>query len=178
MYRANGHDQSRHMLLAARALWALLVIVHIPVLLGASRSLLEGGGVGALVSVLALCLAVTIFVLKLFDAPFLRLPSRRASAIAFVLVCAVVHREVAVAGAAAAAAANTPAAVATWVGVEGTRRSHRWLYRRWLQLTAIFGSVPNPPRPVFWASSPAGQARCSVDAFRAAVARGPPLGTA
>ncbi|MEE9293964.1 MAG: hypothetical protein V3W34_03225, partial [Phycisphaerae bacterium] len=80
---------------ARRAWWMLLILIHVPVLGSVARSMLAHPEGGKWLAFVALCLTVLVFVLKLLDAPFLRFRTRRGAALAFLLICAVVHHEVA-----------------------------------------------------------------------------------
>ena len=105
-----------------RAWWALLVLLHVPALLGVGRSLVEGPGSAELLTALALGLTVAVFCLKLLDVPFLRFRSRRGCAGAFLLALCLVHHEVAASEAGRVVVGQTPAALAAGIVIEGLRR--------------------------------------------------------
>ncbi len=114
---------------ARRAWWALLILIHIPVLGSVGRSLLANPERGNWLALAALCLTVLFFVLKLLDAPFLRFRTRRGAAIVFLLVCALVHREIATTQAAQQVLKLAPMTLAVGVAIEGLHRSTRRLRR-------------------------------------------------
>ena len=108
---------------ARRAWWALLILIHIPVLGSVGRSLLAHPEWGNWLAMAALCLTVLVFVLKLLDAPFLRFRTSRGAVIVFLLICALVHRELATTQAAREVLKLVPMALAASVAVQGLRRS-------------------------------------------------------
>ena len=110
---------------AARAWWALLVLVHLPALASAGRSVIAEPAGSNLLMGLALLLTVSVFILKLLNVRFLRF--RRHEALVFVLACAVAHHEVAVDDGAGAIIYQTPIALATGVIIEGLFRARRVL---------------------------------------------------
>ena len=107
---------------ARRAWWTLLILIHIPVLGSVGRSLLAHPERGNWLALAALCLTVLFFVLKLADVPFLRFRTRRGAAIVFLLVCTLVHREIATTQAAQEVLKLAPIALAVGVAVQGLRR--------------------------------------------------------
>ena len=138
---------------ARRAWWMLLILIHVPVLGSVGRSMLAHPEGGKWLAFIALCLTVLVFVLKLLDAPFLRFRTRRGAALAFLLVCAIVHHEVAASEVGREALKQTPVILAAGIVVEGLRRSrHRWqprLREVWCHLIAVFGCALVVVRP--WA---------------------------
>ncbi len=114
---------------ARRAWWALLILIHIPVLGSVGRSLLAHPERDNWLAMAALCLTVVVFVLKLLDAPFLRFRTRRGAAIVFLLICALVHRELATTQAAREVLKLAPMALAAGVAVVGLCRSTSRLRR-------------------------------------------------
>lgn len=83
---------TRHARHSSRVFWLLLLAVHIPALLAVGGSVVRGEDAFSIVSIVGLALTVAFFVLKCLDVAFLRLRGPGAK-IAFLLVCAVVHRE-------------------------------------------------------------------------------------
>lgn len=108
---------------ARRAWWALLILIHIPVLGSVGRSLLAHPERGNWLALAALCLTVLVFVLKLLDVPFLRFRTRPGAAIVFLLICALVHRELATTQAAQEVLKLAPMVLVVGVAIEGLRRS-------------------------------------------------------
>jgi hypothetical protein len=108
--------------LSARLFWAAVIALHVPAFLATTRALLDQPGLATLVPWLALAATVSLFILKAFDVPWLRLGSRRRFALVFVIACAFVHHEAA-AGAAdtASSGAVTAAVVVTAVVAGGLR---------------------------------------------------------
>lgn len=81
----------RHLTLG-RVWWSALAALHTPIFLRVSAGLLTGEADPArLASWLGLLLTLGFFALKAADVRFLRLGSRRASVVAFLVVCALVH---------------------------------------------------------------------------------------
>lgn len=138
---------------ARRAWWMLLILIHVPVLVSVGRSMLAHPEGGKWLGFVALCLTVLVFVLKLLDAPFLRFRTQRGAALAFLLVCAVVHHEVAASEVGREVLKQTPAILAAGIIVEGLRRSRRQWQPRWREvwrhLIGVFGCVVVVVRP--WA---------------------------
>jgi len=136
---------------ARRAWWMLLILIHVPVLVSVGRSMLAHPEEGKWLAFATLCLTVLVFVLKLLDAPFLRFRTRRGAALAFLLVCAVVHHEVAASEVGRELLKQTPVILAAGIVVHGFRRSlRRWQPRWreiWRHLISIFGCavVVAPP---------------------------------
>ena len=79
-----------------RALWAGVAALHALPWVAATRSLLEQPSVAAFAAWLGLALTITLFVLKILDVRWLRLGSRRLTALVFLMSCALVHHEAAV----------------------------------------------------------------------------------
>ena len=138
---------------ARRAWWMLLILIHVPVLGSVGRSMLAHPEEGKWLPFVALCLTVLLFVLKLLDAPFLRLRTRRGAALAFLLVCAVVHHEVAASEVGRELLKQTPVILAAGIVVAGFRRSQRRSQPRWREvwrhLIGVFGCAVVMVRP--WA---------------------------
>ncbi len=134
---------------ARRAWWMLLILIHVPVLVSVGRSMLAHPEGGKWLAFVALCLTVLLFVLKLLDAPFLRFRTRRGAALAFLLVCAVVHHEVAASEVGREVLKQTPAILAAGIVVEGLRRWQPRLREFWRHLIAVFGHTTVVMRP--WA---------------------------
>ncbi|MCH8315772.1 MAG: hypothetical protein IIA64_07350 [Planctomycetes bacterium] len=136
---------------ARRAWWMLLILIHVPVLVSVGRSMLAHPEEGKWLPFVALCLTVLVFVLKLLDAPFLRFRTRRGAALAFLLVCAVVHHEVAASEVGRELLKQTPVILVAGIVVHGFRRSlGRWQPRWrevWRHLIGVFGCavVVAPP---------------------------------
>ena len=136
---------------ARRAWWMLLILIHVPVLVSIGRSMLAHPEEGKWLPFVALCLTVLVFVLKLLDAPFLRFRTRRGAALAFLLVCAVVHHEVAASEVGRELLKQTPVILVAGIVVHGFRRSlGRWQPRWrevWRHLIGVFGCavVVAPP---------------------------------
>jgi hypothetical protein len=82
-------QHARH---STRALWFVLLAMHVPALIAVGGSVVRGEDAFSIVSIVGLVLTVAFFVLKCMDVAFLRLRGPGAK-IAFLLVCAVVHRE-------------------------------------------------------------------------------------
>lgn len=78
---------------AARAFWVSLLAIHIPAGIAVGRSLTQGDASISMWSVLGLAATIAFFILKCFDVRCLRLRGR-GTKIAFLLVCALVHRGV------------------------------------------------------------------------------------
>ncbi len=119
---------------ARRAWWMLLILIQVPVLGSVGRSMLAHPEEGKWLAFVALCLTVLVFVLKLLDAPFLRFRTRRGAALAFLLVCALVHHEVATSEIGREVLKQTPAILAAGIVVEGFRRSQRRWQPRWREV--------------------------------------------
>lgn len=138
---------------ARRAWWMLLILIHVPVLGSVGRSMFAHPEEGKWLAFVALCLTVLVFVLKLLDAPFLRFRTRRGAALAFLLVCAVVHHEVAASEVGREVLKQTPAILAAGIIVHGFRRSQRRWQPRWREvwrhLIGVFGCAVVVVRP--WA---------------------------
>lgn len=76
-----------------RAIWFALLAMHVPALIAVGSSIWRGEDSFSAVSIVGLLLTVAFFVLKCLDVPYLRMRGRGAK-IAFLLVCAFVHRGV------------------------------------------------------------------------------------
>lgn len=75
-----------------RVWWTSLALLHAPIFARVSAALLTGeADAGRMASWGALLLTLAFFALKAIDVPWLRLGSRRASAVAFLVVCGLVH---------------------------------------------------------------------------------------
>ena len=129
----------------------LLILIHVPVLGSVGRSMLAHPEEGKWLPFVALCLTILLFVLKLLDAPFLRFRTRRGAALAFLLVCAVVHHEVAASEVGRELLKQTPVSLAAGIGGHGFRRSlGRWQPRWreiWRHLIGVFGCAVVVERP-------------------------------
>ncbi len=132
---------------ARRAWWMLLILIHVPVLVSVGRSMLAHPEGGKWLGFVALCLTVLVFVLKLLDAPFLRFRTQRGAALAFLLVCAVVHHEVAASEVGQEVLKQTPAILAAGIIVEGFRRSRRRWREVWRHFIVVFGCAAVVVRP-------------------------------
>ncbi len=131
---AQRHTQLLRLAPAARRLWwALLLLIHIPVIGGVGRSLLTEPDGGKWFAFAALTLTVLLFVGKLLDAPFLRFRTTRSAAIVFLLVCALVHHEAAASEAGREVLKVAAMALVATVAVEGFRRSTRRLRQQLLR---------------------------------------------
>ena len=134
---------------------------------------------GKWLAFVALCLTVLVFVLKLLDAPFLRFRTRRGAALAFLLVCAVVHHEVAASEVGREVLKQTPAILAAGIIVQGFRRSlRRWQPRWrevWRQLIGVFGCAVVVVRP--WAVIRLAELRVTPRTLdsRVCIPRAPPV---
>ena len=118
---------------ARRVWWALLILIHIPVIGSVARSLLTHPDGGSWFAFAALTLTVLLFVGKLLDAPFLRFRTTRSAALAFLLVCALVHHEAAASEAGREVLKVASVALVAAVAVEGFRRSTRRLRQQLLR---------------------------------------------
>ncbi len=134
---------------------------------------------GKWLAFVALCLTVLVFVLKLLDAPFLRFRTRRGAALTFLLVCAVVHHEVAASEVGREVLKQTPAILAAGIVVEGFRRSLRRWQPRWREvwhhLIGALRSVVVVVRP--WAVIRLAELRVTprfLD-YRVCIPRAPPV---
>ena len=149
--------------------WLLLILIHIPVLASVGRTLLEHPEAGKWVAFVALCLTVLVFILKLLDVPFLRFRTRRGAALAFLLVCALVHREMATTQAAQEVLKVVPMAMVVGMAVEGLRQSMSRIRRgirlplreAWRRLIGAFGSKLSSARSYAVARLAKGQANGS-----------------
>lgn len=113
-----------------RAWWLLLALIHVAPLFESMRwMVLEGMAGGRLLSGAAIWLTFTFFVLKFLDVGFLRWRMRRASVVAFVLACALVHDDAAPAAARSAMLSEMPGAIAASVLMTGLLGSARLLPR-------------------------------------------------
>lgn len=75
-----------------RGFWGLMILGHLPALVGSWRVWVEAGlGMDRLSSCLLLGLSILFFVLKFQDVSFLRLPCRRQSWIAIFTIVAMIH---------------------------------------------------------------------------------------
>ncbi len=115
--------------IARRIPWALLILVHLPVLASVGRSVVAEPGTANLPTWFALCLTVFVFVLKLLDVRILRFRTRRGAVLVFLLACALVHHEVALSRAGQAVINTAPAALVTGLLIEGLHRARRHLPR-------------------------------------------------
>jgi hypothetical protein len=73
--------------------WACLALMHAPALVSATRSVLHQPSAETVVMWAALLATLSLFVLKSFDVRWLRLGSRRRTALTFVIASAFVHHE-------------------------------------------------------------------------------------
>ncbi len=164
---------------ARRAWWMLLILIHVPVLVSVGRSMLAHPEEGKWLAFVALCLTVLVFVLKLLDAPFLRFRTRRGAALAFLLVCAVVHHEVAASEVGREVLKQTPVILAAGIVVHGFRRSlRRWQPRWrevWRHLIGVFGCAVVVVRP--WAVIRLAELRVTPRTLdsRVCIPRAPPV---
>ena len=164
---------------ARRAWWMLLILIHVPVLVSVGRSMFAHPEGGKWLAFVALCLTVLVFVLKLLDAPFLRFRTRRGAALAFLLVCAVVHHEVAASEVGREVLKQTPAILAAGIVVHGFRRSQRRWPPRWCEvwrhLIGVFGCAVVVVRP--WTVIRLAELRVTprILASRVCIPRAPPV---
>lgn len=77
-----------------RLWWALLIVIHIPILANVGRTLVLGSESGIWLAFFALILTVLFFVLKLIDVRFLRIRSHRNGVMVFIVACLFMHHEV------------------------------------------------------------------------------------
>lgn len=149
--------------LAERSFWLMLVMVHVPALIGATRSLLQHADFLHGLSLLALILTVGCFVLKVVGFRFFPQGSPRNRVVIFILIAGLVHHE-----ALATAAENTlanpaPAVLVTTLFIgECVRRSRRHLPSLRNALTALLA------RPCLERGIPSGDAPFDLFPFRSA----------
>ncbi len=164
---------------ARRAWWMLLILIHVPVLGSVGRSIFAHPEEGKWLPFVALCLTVLLFVLKLLDVRFLRFRTRRGATLAFLLVCAVVHHEVAASEVGREVLKQTPAILAAGIIVHGFRRSlRRWQPRWrevWRHLIGVFGCAVVVVRP--WAVIRLAELRVTPRTLdsRVCIPRAPPV---
>ncbi len=164
---------------ARRAWWMLLILIHVPTLVSVGRSMLAHPEEGKWLPFVALCLTVLVFVLKLLDAPFLRFRTRRGAALAFLLICAVVHHEVAASEVGRELLKQTPVILVAGIVVHGFRRSlGRWQPRWrevWRHLIGVFGCAVVVVRP--WAVVRLAELSVTPRTFdsRVCIPRAPPV---
>jgi len=161
-----------------RAVWFALLAMHVPALIAVGGSILRGEGSFSVLSIVGLLATVAFFVLKCMDVPFLRMRGP-GSKIAFLLVCAFVHRGVATGPMAEQIVENAPMIVVAGTLAMGSsrlvrrrvrRRVQRWvrdairtvrrsLLRAQRMSCSIFGLVPMAQRwsgvPIFRVGDPA-----------------------
>ncbi len=106
--------------------WLLLIAIHIPAMIGASRSLAATPDLFHIASLIALLLTVGCFVLKLAGFEFFPRSNARSRTLIFILIAALVHHEAAGTAAEKLIASPVPTVLATLLVYEVVRRSvHR-----------------------------------------------------
>lgn len=111
--------------MAGRLFWAMLILIHIPALIGASRSLVDSPDLFHIASMIALIMTVGFFVLKLAGVKFLPHGNTRSRAIIFLLIAALVHIEATATAADNLIAGPVPAVFVVLIAANGVRRLRR-----------------------------------------------------
>ena len=122
---------------ARQSFWILLVLIHIPALVGATRSLLLHPDLLHGVSLLGLVLTVGCFVLKLCGVTFFSHGNTRSRALIFLLIAALVHHEAAASAAEKVLAGPAPIILLSFLAVAGIRRLQPGLTRLKSRLAAL-----------------------------------------
>lgn len=120
-----------------RAVWGLLTLIHAPLLVAVGARLARDGfDAASLGSALALAVTLAFFVLKLADAPFLRCSCRRATLVVFLLVTALVHRDLLAPGLEPEALAPAMVLVSAAGLIEHAWRCRRRIREAWQSVRA------------------------------------------
>lgn len=129
LFSANSRHRTRsgH---GARTVWFALVAMHVPALIAVGGSMVRGEGSFSVLSIVGLLATVAFFILKCMDVPFLRMRGP-GSKIAFLLVCAFVHRGVVSGPMAAQIVENAPMIVVAGTLAMGSSRLVRRRVQRW-----------------------------------------------
>ncbi|MCP3903906.1 MAG: hypothetical protein GY715_09755 [Planctomycetes bacterium] len=144
-----------------RAWWAILVIVHVPIVITVWTSILtDGADLSRVGSGILLILCMAFFVLKFQDVWFLRLRTRQQSLVAVCLLIAVFHHGAAGPGIDQTIAIPATVVVAT-LTIGGLVRHRRTLSRLGQHVLDALRCVPAPV--------------INVRAFRARVEHRPPF---
>ena len=118
----------------------MLVLVHLPALGRVGHKLFYAPAEGSpYLALTGLALTVGFFVLKVIDVRFLRIGGPRGTVLAFILACAVVHRDAPITDAGRAAIGHVPALLATVLVVEALRRADhlRRRVRQWFTTAGV-----------------------------------------
>ena len=135
-----SHDFRHKALLfwfARQSFWLLLVLIHIPALVGATRSLLLHPDLLHGVSLLGLVLTVGCFVLKLCGVTFFSRGNTRSRALIFLLIAALVHHEAAASAAEKVLAGPAPIIILSILVISGVKRLQPGLTRLKSRLAAL-----------------------------------------
>jgi len=128
---------------AARVLWVLLSAIHVPILVGAViRIAAHGPSASTVAGALLLLASTAFFVLKAIDLPALRWGCRRRGALAFLVVCALVHQDVRAAIQGHVVLAATVTTVASAVDWSRVRRRLLERVLDWVRAAAAPRIVP------------------------------------
>ena len=129
---------------ARRSFWLLLVLIHVPALVGATRSLILHPDLLHGVRLLGLVLTVGCFVLKLSGVRFFSRGNTRSRALIFLLIAALVHQEAAAGAAEKILAGPAPILLLSILAVSGVRRLRPGLARLKNRLAALFAHHLHP----------------------------------
>lgn len=108
--------------LTRQSFWLLLVLIHIPALIGATRSLLLHPDFLHGISLFGLVLTVGCFVLKLCGVQFFSRGNTRSRALVFLLIATLVHQEAAASAAEKVLAGPAPIILVAALAAVGVRR--------------------------------------------------------
>lgn len=138
MERSSSKMSSRIGLNARRSLWALLTIIHLPILVNVAKSLFFGSETGSWLAFISLILTIWIFILKFIDVRFLRFQARRSGALVFILACLFVHHEVIASEAAREVMQQAPMVLVLGAVAIGARAMRRQLRDLWRDMAGVF----------------------------------------
>lgn len=130
--------------MAKQSFWLVLVLIHIPALIGATRSLLLHPDFLHGISLLGLVLTVGCFVLKLSGVRFFSRGNTQSRALIFLLIAALVHQEAAAGAAEKILAGPAPILLLSILAVSGVRRLRPGLGRLKSRLAALFAYHLHP----------------------------------
>lgn len=123
--------------LVRQSFWLLLVLIHIPALIGATRSLLLHPDFLHGISLFGLVLTVGCFVLKLCGVTFFSRGNTRSCVLIFFLIAVLVHQEAAASAAEKVLAGPAPIILVSILGIAGVRRLRPVLARLKSRLAAL-----------------------------------------